>query len=98
MVSINRQWWEHLAPKVMHRRVRELEALLQSWTRSDYGAHWLACARRADGLVRVKPGQFIPVAHVIALPRAPDVRGAAGAAAARTPDGGKLRHGVGPAA
>lgn len=68
MVSINRQWWEHLAPKVMHRRVRELEALLQNWTRSDYGAHWLESARREDGLVRVSPGQFIPVAHVIALP------------------------------
>ncbi len=68
MVSINRQWWEHLAPKVMHPRVRELDALLQSWTRSDYGAHWLASARREDGLVRVTPGQFIPVAHVIALP------------------------------
>ena len=68
MVSINRQCWEHLAPKVMHRRVRELEALLQSWTRSDYGAHWLESARREDGLVRVSAGQFIPVAHVIALP------------------------------
>ena len=70
-MSINRHWWEHLAPKVMHRRVRELEALLQTWTRSDYGAHWLESARREDGLVRVSPGQFIPVAHVIALPGRP---------------------------
>lgn len=67
MVEINRGWWEHLAPKVMHRRMREVEALLKAWCRSAYGAHWLSTARREHGVIRVKPGQFIPVVHVIAL-------------------------------
>ncbi len=67
MVSINRSWWEHLAPNVMHRRLRELQALLQAWTRTDYGTHWLAVAHQDQGLIRVKPGQVIPVVHFIAL-------------------------------
>ncbi|USQ96518.1 hypothetical protein [Caulobacter sp. RL271] len=67
MVSINRQWWEHLAPKVMHRRAREIEALLQAWTRSGYGAMWLESARQEGGLIRVKPGQNIPVVHIVGI-------------------------------
>ena len=67
MVSINRQWWEHLAPKIMHRRLREVEALLRVWCQSSYGAHWLAVARQETGIMRVKPGQPIPVVHFVAL-------------------------------
>jgi hypothetical protein len=67
MVSINRLWWEHLAPKVMHRRLREVEALLRTWCRSDYGAHWLSVAKQDGGVIRVKPGQVIPTVHFIAL-------------------------------
>ena len=67
MVSINRQWWEHLAPKIMHRRLREVDGLLQKWCRSDYGAHWHDVARQEHGLFRVRPGHVIPVVHIIAL-------------------------------
>jgi hypothetical protein len=67
LVSISRDWWEHLAPKVMHRRRSEVEALLREWCRSKYGAHWLRVATEERGVVRVKPGQFIPVVHFIAL-------------------------------
>jgi hypothetical protein len=67
LVTINRRWWEYLAPKIMHRRLREVEALLQTWCRSDYGAHWLAMARQERGVIRVKPGQIIPDVHLIAL-------------------------------
>lgn len=71
MVAINRAWWEHLAPKPMHRRLREVERLLNKWCRTEYGAHWLRVAREESGVMRVKPGQFIPVVHFIALPNRP---------------------------
>ncbi|MDF2119241.1 hypothetical protein PY365_27105 [Roseiarcaceae bacterium H3SJ34-1] len=67
MISISRDWWEHLAPKVMHRRLREVEGLLREWSRSDYGSFWLRTAMQEHGVIRVKPGQFIPVVHLIAL-------------------------------
>lgn len=68
---INRASWEHLAPKPMHRRFREVETLLRQWCRSEYGAHWLRIARQKHGVIRVKPGQFIPVVHFIALGDSP---------------------------
>jgi hypothetical protein len=71
MVSINRLWWEHLTPKVIHRRLREVEVLLRDWCRSDYGAHWLNIAQRTGGVIRVKPGQIIPAVHLIALGERP---------------------------
>lgn len=67
MVIINRDWWEHLAPKATHRRLREVEALLGRWTATGYGAHWLEAAGRPAGVMRVGPGQAIPVAHVVAM-------------------------------
>lgn len=67
MVSINRAWWEHLAPKPMHRRFHEVETLLRQWCRSEYGALWLGMAKRKGGVIRVKPGQLIPVVHFVAL-------------------------------
>lgn len=67
VVSVNRTWWEHLAPKPMHRRLREIEALLRDWCRSEYGAFWLGQAVQKGGRIRVRPGQVIPVVHVIAL-------------------------------
>lgn len=67
VVSINRQWWEQLAPKAMHSRFREVEALLRQWCDLDYGAHWLQMAVRENGVLRVRPGQIIPIAHFIAL-------------------------------
>ncbi|UIF89007.1 hypothetical protein [Cupriavidus sp. UYPR2.512] len=67
MISINREWWEHLSPKVMHQRLREMEALLRKWCSTDYGARWLSVARQEGGVLRVKPGQLIPVVHFVAL-------------------------------
>jgi hypothetical protein len=67
VISIDRAWWEHLAPKVMHRRMREVQQVLRKFTQTDYGAHWLAVALREHGVLRVKPGQFIPAVHLIAL-------------------------------
>jgi len=65
--TINRDWFEHLAPKPMHRRLREVEGLLRQWCRTLYGTHWLGVAGREGGVMRLAPGQAIPVFHVIAL-------------------------------
>ena len=51
----------------MHGRVCELEEMLRRWCQSDYGKFWLRMARNEDGVIRVKPGQWIPVVHFIAL-------------------------------
>ena len=67
MVSINRLWWEHLTPKVFHRRLHEVEARLRDWCRSDYGTQWVNTAQKVNGIIRVKPGQIIPSVHLIAL-------------------------------
>lgn len=67
MTTINRDWWEHLTPKIMHRRRSEVETLLRQWCESGYGADWLGVARQACGVIRAKPGDFIPVVHFIAL-------------------------------
>lgn len=67
MIKINADWWEHLTPKPMHRRLREVEALLQNWCKTPYGTHWLGSAMQEHGVIRVKPGQDIPVVQFIAL-------------------------------
>lgn len=67
VIVLNRQWWEHLVPKRMRSRLREVQTLLREWCRSGYGALWLSVARREHGVLRVKPGQYIPVVHFIAL-------------------------------
>jgi hypothetical protein len=71
VVSISRDWWEHLAPKVMHRRRSEVEALLRQWCRSGYGAHWLSVAAEEGGVIRANPGEFIPAVHFVALAEGP---------------------------
>jgi len=71
VVTISKQWWEHLAPKPFHRRLREIEALLQQWYRTDYGALWLESARHEHGVIRVRPDQTIPVVHLISLANRP---------------------------
>lgn len=68
MVAISRAWWEHLAPKPMHRLRREIETLLTKWCRSEYGLHWLGVARQERGILRVKPGQLLPRVQFIAYP------------------------------
>lgn len=67
MVAINREWWEHLAPKRMHPRRREIERLLSRWCADGYGAHWLVSASQHHGIIRAKTGDKIPAARIIAL-------------------------------
>jgi hypothetical protein len=52
-----RQWWQHLAPKVMHRRLRDVEVLLREWCRSDYGTQWLRVARQEGGVTGAARGR-----------------------------------------
>ena len=70
-VLINRVWWEHLTPKVMHRYYREVDTKLQTWCQSEYGAFWLKIARQKNGVIRVRPNQAIPVVHFVSLPDTP---------------------------
>jgi hypothetical protein len=67
MPAINRQWFEHLAPKLMHRRLREIDSLLQQWCATDYGRFWLTSALHPQGLIRVRPGQMPPFLNIIAM-------------------------------
>ncbi len=67
MPEINAAWWEHLAPKSMHRRLREVNALLEQWCQSAYGDFWLKTALSDRGVVRLRPGEPIPAFRVIAL-------------------------------
>ena len=67
MVAISRQWWEHLAPKLFHRRLGEIDTLLRRWYHSGYGALWLETVQHESGVIRVQPGQPIPVVHLISL-------------------------------
>lgn len=71
-VTINKSWWEHLAPKQMIRRRREVETLLNNFIRtSSYGAEWIKVAKNPHGIFRVKPGQTIPVVQLTFLGKAP---------------------------
>lgn len=67
MISINKDWWEHLAPKPMHRRRGEVEALLRGFCQTPYGKLWLETAVEEHRVLRVRPGQNIPVVQLIAL-------------------------------
>lgn len=67
MIKLNRDWWQHLAPKSMHRRLGEVERLLSNWCTSKYGKHWLRVARDPAQVMRLLPGDAIPVVHLIAL-------------------------------
>jgi len=71
-IKINRSWWEHLAPKPMISRRREVESLLEIFIRTTrYGAEWLKVARNPKGILRVRPGQMIPVVQLSFLGKAP---------------------------
>lgn len=67
MIRLNRLWWQHLAPKSMHRRLGEIERLLTNWCTTSYGQLWLKVACNPSGVLRLLPGQPIPVVHFIAL-------------------------------
>lgn len=55
----------------MHARLREVEGVLKDWCRTAYGAHWLSVAKREHGIMRVKPGDAIPVFQVVAIGNGP---------------------------
>lgn len=64
---ISRTWWEHLAPKIAHRRLDEINYRLSAWCKTDYGALWLNAALADGGVIRVRPGQLLPVFSLIGL-------------------------------
>lgn len=71
-ITINKSWWEHLAPKPMISRRREIEALLNNFIRtSSYGAEWIKVAKNSNGIFRIRPGQIIPVVQLTFIGRAP---------------------------
>lgn len=51
----------------MHKRRGEIDASLTRWCATEYGAWWLENAMKPNALLRVMPGQIIPVVHMIAL-------------------------------
>lgn len=60
-------WWERLAPKAMHKRLGEITRILADWTRTEYGRFWLKSALEPNGIIRLRPGQPIPVFHLCAF-------------------------------
>lgn len=60
-VTINRSWWDHLAPKPMIHRRHEVEYLINRFIQnSSHGKEWMKVATNRNGIFRVKPGQMIP--------------------------------------
>lgn len=71
-VTINKLWWEHLAPKPMISRRREVEQLLKTFiSTSPYGAEWIKVAKNPNDIFRLKTGQVIPVIHLTFLGKTP---------------------------
>jgi hypothetical protein len=67
MVAVDQEWWEHLTPPAMHARRAEMDAVLSRFVATAYGAFWLRSATTPHGVIRVSPGQPIPVLHALAL-------------------------------
>lgn len=71
-VTINRAWWEHLAPKGLIKKRREVEALLNAFVDSSgYGKEWFKVARHPGGVFRLRPGQVIPEIKLVFLGDSP---------------------------
>lgn len=71
-VTINRAWWEHLAPKRLIKKRKEVEALLNAFVHSSgYGKEWFRVARHPGGVFRLKPGQVIPEIKLVFLGDSP---------------------------
>ncbi|MCE3606572.1 hypothetical protein LXA47_23635, partial [Massilia sp. P8910] len=65
-MKLNKAWWEHLAPKSMIGRRREVEQLLEDFIRaSDSGLEWARVAANPHGVFRLTPDQVIPVVRMI---------------------------------
>jgi hypothetical protein len=71
MIAIDPEWWEHLTPTAMHARRGEMDAVLQQFVQTPYGAFWLKSAMTPHGVIRVSPGQLVPCLHGLALPGRP---------------------------
>lgn len=67
-LQINAAWWEHLLPKRMLSRRREVARLLQAFAKSDHASpDWLRMATSPGGVFRLRPGNVIPRAHIVFL-------------------------------
>src|SRR3546814_12733894 len=66
-VSIDRAWWEHLAPTPMHKLRGEVERRLRAWCETDYGKFWLSSAREPGSVIRINAGDAIPDFHMVAM-------------------------------
>lgn len=71
MIAIDSEWWEHLTPPTMHARREEMDAVLQRFVETTYGSFWLGIAMTPQGVIRVRPGQAIPVLHAVSLGNSP---------------------------
>lgn len=64
-LTISKPWWEHLVPKTMISRRREVESLLNRFVKSlPYGLEWAKVAASPSGVFRLKVGNIIPVVHL----------------------------------
>lgn len=66
-VILNRGWWEHLAPKPLVCRRREVERILSHFVASEYGRFWLHVVMQPNGVVRLNPGDVIPELRIAFL-------------------------------
>lgn len=72
MLKLNKSWWVHLAPKELISRLKEVETLLKHFVQSEpYGKKWFKQAKNPQGIFRLKPGQVIPLIHIIFLKNRP---------------------------
>lgn len=71
--KISKLWWEHLAPKALVKRHKEVERLLSRFIQSDYGNFWFNAAKKPEGVIRCKRDQYIPVLKLIFVGDAPGV-------------------------
>lgn len=65
MTRIDKIWWDHLAPNTLLPVRGEVQSLLMRQEKNGGGAEWLKVARQPGGVFRVRPGQSIPVFHVL---------------------------------
>lgn len=71
-VTINKLWWDHLAPKPIKPRLREVESLLNKFINSSsYGKEWSRVAVNPGAVFRLELGQLIPNLQLTFLGKAP---------------------------
>ena len=70
-ITIDKLWWEYLAPKQLISRRREVESLINDFIRADMGGEWASVAENPNGVFLVKPSQRIPILHITFLGKRP---------------------------